>query len=197
MAKKKSKKPGTNKKTYRAGARPRSAPRSTKKVIFEWKSAARVKANPEDAAEVFEEIRRANGGILPPKAIVQKAKKRRSPLHEEFIWDDSIAAELQRIDHARYLIRSLVEVVHVEEDEEIKTFKARVYSSTGDGLGDNKSSRYRKTREMLSEREQRQKLLMKALNKLLALKREYEELHELARVWDAVDAVGRSIAEEL
>lgn len=197
MAKKKGKKPGTTKRTRRAVAHHRPVPRSAKRTIFEWKAAARVKANPSDAAEVFEEIRRENGGVLPPKAVVQKARKRRSPIHEEFIWDNEVAGELQRIDHARYLIRSLVEVVQVEEEEEVKTFKVRVYSSTGDGLGDNKASQYRKTRDMLSDREQRRKLLMKAFNKLLALKREYEDLHELGRVWDAVDALGHSIVEEL
>jgi len=66
----------------------------------------------------LEKIREANGGLLPPQAVVEAASDPRNPLHSEFTWDNDQAAHLYRLDQARTLIRS-VTVVRLEEERVI------------------------------------------------------------------------------
>jgi hypothetical protein len=53
------------------------------------------------------EIAGKNGGRLTAEAIVEDARNPESILHECFEWDDSIAAELYRIEQARAMVRSV------------------------------------------------------------------------------------------
>jgi hypothetical protein len=54
-------------------------------------------------------------GYIEPAAVVEEARDERSPLHSEFEWDDTRAAELHRLDTARSLIRFVRLEVEVEE----------------------------------------------------------------------------------
>lgn len=53
-------------------------------------------------------------GLLTPDAVVAAAKDPANPLHEEFEWDDAVAAHKHRLSQARHLIRS-VRIVEREE----------------------------------------------------------------------------------
>lgn len=48
-----------------------------------------------------------NRGRLTPDAVVADAKSPESPLHDQFEWDDSAAANQYRLDQARSLIRTM------------------------------------------------------------------------------------------
>lgn len=48
-----------------------------------------------------------------PSDVVEAARSPKSPMHAQFEWDDSKAAEAHRLEQARYLIRS-IEVVYSE-----------------------------------------------------------------------------------
>ena len=52
-----------------------------------------------------------HGGRLTPDAVVEDAKSPKSPLHEHFDWDDSVAAVKWRIEQARTLIRQVTVTV--------------------------------------------------------------------------------------
>lgn len=56
----------------------------------------------------------AHDGRLTPELLIAEAKSSDSPLHQEFEWDDSIAAHRYRIDQARELIRSVRYVFRTE-----------------------------------------------------------------------------------
>lgn len=56
----------------------------------------------------------ARGGRLTPEQVVADAKRKASPLHEMFEWDDAKAAHSFRIEQARSLIAS-VEVEFVRD----------------------------------------------------------------------------------
>ncbi len=52
------------------------------------------------------------GGNLTPDAVLEDARSKKSPLHDQFEWNDGEAAHKYRLDQARTLIRSVrVEVV--------------------------------------------------------------------------------------
>ncbi len=69
------------------------------------KNAAR--ADPQKIGEALEKIAAANGGEIPPRATMQAARQRSSPLHQHFEWNNEIAGEAYRLDQARSLIRSI------------------------------------------------------------------------------------------
>lgn len=58
-------------------------------------------------ARRLEHIAKANGGRVTPEAVLSEAANPKSPLHDQFEWDDSKAAQAYRLDQARELIRSV------------------------------------------------------------------------------------------
>lgn len=55
-------------------------------------------------------------GRLTPESVVDRARDQRSPLHDRFEWDDSVAGEKYRRQQASELIRS-VQWKYSEEDD--------------------------------------------------------------------------------
>jgi hypothetical protein len=87
------------------------------KQFKEFKARKGSYLSDDDAKLVGEEIERLmemNGGEVTPTDILLEAKKLRSPLHKFFEWDDSNAAREYRLQQARVLVGSIVEVVVVE-----------------------------------------------------------------------------------
>lgn len=71
-----------------------------------------IRADAAKTFALFEKIREAEGGRLTPDAVVEAARKPRSPIHREFEWSDKKAAREHRLEVARKLCRGLrVEVV--------------------------------------------------------------------------------------
>lgn len=61
----------------------------------------------------LEELAQAEDGLTPSN-VVEDAKDPTSPLHALFEWNDAKAAERQRLDTARLVIRSRAIVMHSE-----------------------------------------------------------------------------------
>lgn len=77
-------------------------------------------ATREAIRERLQEIADSNGGLLTPEAVVDDARKKTSPLHSQFTWNQKQAAYQHWINQAQTLIaRVRVEVTHKEA-----TFKA-------------------------------------------------------------------------
>lgn len=58
------------------------------------------------AGEALTKLHERNGA-LKPQVVVSEARKKNSPLHEAFEWDDKLAANTFRLDQAREMIRAL------------------------------------------------------------------------------------------
>ena len=74
-------------------------------MVYQWKSIAGIKADPNVAGKQFEELEHTIG--LTPKNVLDANRDESAPLHNEFEWNDSVAAEKYRIDQAGQLIRML------------------------------------------------------------------------------------------
>lgn len=75
--------------------------------------------------ETIDSIIEESGELISPELIVSYAKKKRSPLHDFFTWNDTEAAKKYRVEEAKYLLRMITIVVKFEgseEEEEIKAF---------------------------------------------------------------------------
>jgi hypothetical protein len=134
-------------------------------------------------AQELERIAAANGGLYKPAAIVKAAKDPKSPLHDQFDWSDSSAAQKYRLDQARRLIRVHVVVTH-EEHEPVRAF----VSLRPDRLNGNG---YRALSDVLKSKPLSQQLLDDALDELRAMRRKYATVQELTGVWDLVDEIDK------
>ena len=65
------------------------------------------KATRDAIAARLDKIASLNGGRLTPDSVLRDAQSPKSPLHDQFEWDDSAAAKQWRLSQARELIRSI------------------------------------------------------------------------------------------
>ena len=135
-------------------------------------------------------IQKENGGILSPLEVVDRARDKKSPLHNLFEWDDAKAAEMQRITHAQELIRR-VRIEITTPDEKVVTIRKFVSLPSDRLPWKEKSGGYRHVEAVFSEDEKRVEYLesikldiqaltskLKAVN--LAMKKDVGEMSLLA-----------------
>lgn len=103
-------------------------------MIYQWKQGSHHRVKPDVAAKVLNEL--AEAGTLNPETLVEISKSKKSPMHPEFDWVDSVAAKNWRLYQARHVINTLI-VVDEETDKEpvraffkIETFNKNNYEST-------------------------------------------------------------------
>lgn len=132
-------------------------------------------------------IAAANNGYLSPTHVVDAARDEGSPLHDEFEWDDTEAADAYRLAQAGALIRRVrFTVVRQDGDpKKVQISTARAYQSrvsartTGGG--------YESVVDILADQEKREELLQQVLRELDAYRKRYAEIMALSGVWRAID----------
>lgn len=148
-------------------------------MVYQWKTPIyKVDANLA-GAEI--EACRNEHGIIKPASVVARAQSAASPIHDCFEWDDETAAARHREDQARALMRNIVAVVETK-DERPLTINAFVNISSDVGRG------YKGIIQVMQNPADRAYLLQAALGELSSIRKKYNDLSELAGVFDAVDA---------
>jgi hypothetical protein len=137
----------------------------------------------ERRAAELEVIRNKTGGALQPADVVKFARNPKTALHGAFCWDDGEAAEQYRLWQARQVIRVCVTV-----REEVEGPPVRAYVSLQEDRGD---VGYRLLDDVMSDEEMREQLLAQALAELNRWKVRYQQLRELAPVFEAAENVSR------
>jgi hypothetical protein len=89
-------------------------------TMYQWQKGYRAHVPAEVAAEELERIRDQHGKI-EASTVVDLSRPDDAPLHPEFEWDDSRAAEEYRRDQARHMIRS-IRVVRQADEEPIRQY---------------------------------------------------------------------------
>ena len=93
--------------------------------VFKARKGTRDISNKE--AQVYGEelynLEEVAGGKLTPQYVVEKAEKKRSPLHDYFVWDDTEAAKKYRIYQARKLMGA-IEIIIVTDKGKTEQYKA-------------------------------------------------------------------------
>lgn len=104
-------------------------------MVYEWKPKSMIKANANVAGKMCEQLENTVG--LTPENLLNANRAENSPLHDEFEWNDSIAAEKYRINQAGHIIRCLcvkIETVNNRNPEPVRAFfkldTAENYEST-------------------------------------------------------------------
>lgn len=151
-------------------------------MVYEWKSNSRIKAKPEKAAAVFEELERK--GELTPAMVVEVSRPKNAPLHGEFQWVDKIAAEEYRKIQAQHLIMCLVVR---DETDEVESRPVRAFFPVEEGGG------YTHITRIISDEDMHQVLLDKAAKELEAVQRKYQDLVECRPVVEAIQTFVREV----
>ena len=122
-------------------------------------------------------------GMVKPADVVDRARDKSNPLHPQFEWRDSVAAEKHRCQQARQMISNLV-VVTIDGEEEGVLSPAYVSVITSEESGERG---YVRVSCALNDDELRERALQDALRMLNGLRRRYSSLTRLVKLLDGVE----------
>lgn len=145
-------------------------------MFYSYKPGCRLKTDPQIAGSVCHELEETGG--LTPERLLDASKEENAPLHNEFEWDDTVAANNYRLGQAALIIRSIV--VHVEKKEPVPV-RAFVRASEEKG-------NYQSINVVLQDASSKEFLLRQAARDLYAFKQKYAVLEELCSVFNEIDA---------
>jgi hypothetical protein len=138
----------------------------------------------------LQKISKINKGILYPEAVVENAKDKNSPLHNFFVWDNTKAAELYRLEQARKLIRVSVQYIEENPDAPYKVF----VSLKSDRV---KGGGYRELITVMQNEGLKFQLLQDALDDMTTFTEKYKHLKELDKVIREMDIIINQHKEKL
>ena len=148
-------------------------------TYFAWTSGMNKQNIPAEVAwNEIESIREANGGLVTAEAVVESSRSENAVLHKIFEWDDSIAGKLHREHQARTLIGSIQVSFAKTNVATTRAFEITVR----DG---NKG--YSPVDIILSNVDERDALLRRALAELASFQKRYAGLSELSAVLADID----------
>lgn len=150
-------------------------------IAYSWTPGSQHRVSAEAAGIVCKELEAE--GRLTPHDLVEVSRPEDAPLHSEFEWDDSTAAELYRESQGAYIMRTIeFKVTEAEESEPI-----RLFFPTHEVDDDGKSlKKYASTTLLVSRKDSREQLLDDALNELRAFERKYRELTQFATLFEEI-----------
>jgi hypothetical protein len=175
------------------------------KTVFQFRPGCHLSGDAQIVGNRLESIR-TKCNVLTPDVVLDDARKSKSPLHQFFEWDDSIAAEQYRLRQAGHLIRSISVTFEDMADEperqvtlagisepapEIRAVRAFLAVQIEDG-----TNGYVGTREAMSDPEMRRQVLERAHRELSSVGQKWRDVSELTEVFMALDRVGELVSTE-
>lgn len=148
-------------------------------MVYEWKTASYIKTDANIAGKQCEELEKTVG--LTPKNLLDANRDENAPLHSEFEWNDTIAAEKYRERQAQHIIACLcvrAETTNGEKSEPIRAF-----------LKTAPESEYQSLEVILQSADSHSAMLAMALKELKAFKRKYNSLAELKPLFDVLEDI--------
>lgn len=141
---------------------------------YKWKSGAYVNVSAQIAGEVCAQLEQS--GELTPKRLVDVSRDPSAPLHKQFEWDDSVAAENYREQQARHIITCIV----VKQDKAAEPIRA-FYNIT------RKDGEYVSLDVVVSKPDLMEQLLSQAYRDMEAFKAKYSAIEQLRGIIAAMD----------
>jgi hypothetical protein len=142
--------------------------------------------------EHIETIMEGRDGDATAQVVYEDARKKRSPLHSFFEWDDAVAAEAYRLDQAEYIVRSIHRVVKHDDgsEEEVLAFHSVVVVRP-DATAERT---YATLARVLSEEELRSQILARAMHEFEQWRKRYNQYQELAPLFKVYEKVKAQVA---
>lgn len=150
------------------------------KAAYEWKTGSCVNADPQAVGEMFEQLAQTEEG-LTAETLLEANKPITAPLHDDYDWDNIVAADKWRLHQSRHFLNSLtVKVLMDDNSEPIQTRAVHITTVP---------HRYEPISVIVQEPTKYSQLLDNAYKELESFKKKYEILTELKSVFDAIDNI--------
>lgn len=143
-------------------------------MVYSWKENARIKTDANIAAAMCQELENSGKG-LSAQTLLEANVPEDAPLHNEFEWDDTTAANEYRLSQARHIIGSLVVVA--ENVEPVK-----MYFNISRAKSD-----YTSITTIMQSTDTREKLFETAMKELKAFQRKYSSIEKFEKVFAAIN----------
>lgn len=132
-------------------------------------------------SKVRDELQRIydRDGLLSPEVVVKEARKKSSPLHGSFDWDDKTAGHSWRLFQARKLIGRFR--IHVEVEPDVYVHPRAFQAVPKDD--DMSRYDYRSTADVMDNPEWKERVFRDCVRDMRALQHKYEALVDLDRAW--------------
>ena len=137
---------------------------------YSWKGASRIKADAQKAGELCEQLENTVG--LTAKNLLNASRNPDDVLHNEFEWDDEIAAENYRESQARHIINSLI-IMPSEDIEDIST-PARAFHC----IKEDCTKTYKSLQTIIKRPDLAEQLLQQACKDLESFETKYKSLKD-------------------
>lgn len=148
-------------------------------MTYTWKLGAHISADANAAGAVCEKLAEENR--LTARDLLDESRPEDAPLHKSFEWDDDVAAEKYREQQARHIINCLI-VTHEDAEPTRAFFNIKV-----------EEPNYEHIDTIMVSADKREDLFNIALRELIAFKRKYKSLSQLASVIKAIDELDEAI----
>lgn len=145
-------------------------------MVYQWKTGARYKASAETAAEVMNGLAAQNN--LSAKALVDVSRPVDAPLHNEFEWDDGIAAEKWREQQGRVMIA----MISVITDDAVQQEPVRAYFHI-----EEQQPNYEPITLIVKNEDKAEKLFRQALKELVSFRDKYNNLKQFKKLFEDID----------
>ena len=139
--------------------------------------------NAQIYGEFLDKIAKEKNGTVKPQDVVEKSKKKYSPLHDYFDWDDDSAGEKYRLHQARNLINSIIVVVKYDHKEK----EQRAFYSVNETPNEEDVNKVYVTMErVMTEPELRKQVLDRGLKEVEYWQQRYADYNELSKIFIAI-----------
>lgn len=155
-------------------------------MVYQWKRNMAVPA--QIAGEHLERLESQHGS-LSTSLVVEDARPETALLHSCFEWDNTVAAEEYRKTQAGFILRNLitVNIVPNEETDEEIIEQSEVRAFVNVSIEENRG--FVSVNTAMANRNMREQVLSNALLELNAFRRKYNQLEELSRIFEEIDNV--------
>lgn len=157
---------------------------------YSWKGASRIKADAQKAGELCEQLENTVG--LTAKTLLNASRNPEDVLHNEFEWDNDIAAENYRECQARHIINSLI-VVPAEKVKNDTTVTRAFYC-----LKEDCTKSYKSIQSIIKRPDLAEQLLQQACKDLESFETKYKSLKDslsLKHIYNEIEDFNRRKGE--
>ncbi len=149
-------------------------------MVYAYKSNSRIRADAQVAGEMCDQLAKTGG--LTPKRLVDANRAKDAPLHGEFEWNDTTAAEAYREVQAAHIIRCIIIKPEDKPEVPVRAF-VRVTEDSGD---------YTPMKIVMKDEDMMERLMGNARKEMECFVRKYGDLKELS---DVIDSMNTALAK--
>lgn len=149
--------------------------------VYKYKIDGFIKTPAEVTGKICKDLIDKEGSVTP-KRLVEVSKSKSAPLHNEFEWNNTLAAAKYREEQARQIIKNIVIMEVSEGEAEPKHVKCWVNSDRAFVPTDEKLHRYVTIETAMSNYDWKENLIKTAKQDMASFIAKYKRLSELSKI---------------